>query len=74
MITNLAQRHQGFTSNVFLVTGDRTVLVDVGNGFDVVGDEPSGPEHTPRAGRGDKTVSVRSHAEPVTYLLAIERI
>ncbi|MFT4922196.1 MAG: hydroxyacylglutathione hydrolase [Haloarculaceae archaeon] len=36
MIQNLAARQQGFTSNVFLVTGDRTVLIDVGNGFDVV--------------------------------------
>ncbi len=37
MVRNLAARQQGFTSNVFLVVGDRTVLVDVGNGFDVVG-------------------------------------
>jgi glyoxylase-like metal-dependent hydrolase (beta-lactamase superfamily II) len=37
MIRNLAASQQGFTSNVFLVAGDRTVLVDVGNGFDVVG-------------------------------------
>lgn len=36
MIQNLAAGQQGFTSNVFLVTGERTVLVDVGNGFDVV--------------------------------------
>jgi glyoxylase-like metal-dependent hydrolase (beta-lactamase superfamily II) len=37
MIRNLAAAQQGFTSNVFLVADDRTVLVDVGNGFDVVG-------------------------------------
>jgi glyoxylase-like metal-dependent hydrolase (beta-lactamase superfamily II) len=37
MIRNLAAGQQGFTSNVFLVAGDRTVLVDVGNQFDVVG-------------------------------------
>jgi glyoxylase-like metal-dependent hydrolase (beta-lactamase superfamily II) len=37
MIKNLAAAQQGFTSNVFLVTGERTVLVDVGNQFDVVG-------------------------------------
>jgi glyoxylase-like metal-dependent hydrolase (beta-lactamase superfamily II) len=37
MIRNLAAAQQGFTSNVFLVAGDRTVLVDVGNDFDVVG-------------------------------------
>ena len=36
MIHNLAAGQQGFTSNVFLVPGDRTALVDVGNGFDVV--------------------------------------
>jgi glyoxylase-like metal-dependent hydrolase (beta-lactamase superfamily II) len=35
MIQNLAARQAGFTSNVFLVTGERTVLVDVGNQFDV---------------------------------------
>jgi len=37
MITNLAAGEQVFTSNVFLVTGERTVLVDVGNEFDVCG-------------------------------------
>ena len=37
MIDNLASEYRGFTSNAFLVTGDRTVLVDVGNEFDVVG-------------------------------------
>lgn len=37
MIHNLAAAQQGFTSNVFLVDGKRTVLVDTGNGFDVVG-------------------------------------
>ena len=36
MIRNIARGQQAFTSNVFLVTGDRTVLVDVGNEFDVV--------------------------------------
>jgi glyoxylase-like metal-dependent hydrolase (beta-lactamase superfamily II) len=36
MIRNLAAGQQVFTSNVFLVEGDRTVLVDVGNDFDVV--------------------------------------
>ncbi|GGN89272.1 MBL fold metallo-hydrolase [Haloarcula pellucida] len=36
MIRNLARGAQSFTSNTFLVTGDRTVLVDVGNEFDVV--------------------------------------
>mgnify|MGYP002762239860 CR=1 FL=1 len=36
MIHNLAATVQGFTSNVFLVTGERTALVDAGNDFDVV--------------------------------------
>ena len=36
MISNLAQGVQGFTSNAFLVVGDRTVLVDPGNEFDAV--------------------------------------
>lgn len=36
MIQNLATQQRGLTSNVFLVDGDRTVLVDVGSGFDVV--------------------------------------
>ncbi|WP_135302906.1 MBL fold metallo-hydrolase [Haloarcula amylovorans] len=36
MIRNLARGVQSFTSNAFLVTGDQTVLVDVGNEFDVV--------------------------------------
>jgi glyoxylase-like metal-dependent hydrolase (beta-lactamase superfamily II) len=35
MIRNLAAAVQGFTSNAFLVTGERTVLVDAGNSFDV---------------------------------------
>lgn len=34
MITNLAQGLQVFTSNAFLVEGDRTVLVDTGSNFD----------------------------------------
>jgi len=36
MIANLAASVQAFTSNVFLVSGDRTVLVDPGANFDVV--------------------------------------
>jgi glyoxylase-like metal-dependent hydrolase (beta-lactamase superfamily II) len=36
MIQNLAVGQSGMTSNVFLVTGERTVLVDVGAQFDVV--------------------------------------
>jgi len=36
MIANLAADRQVFTSNAFLVTGDRTVVVDAGNEFDAV--------------------------------------
>jgi hydroxyacylglutathione hydrolase len=36
MIENLAADVQSFTSNVFLVEGERTVLVDPGANFDVV--------------------------------------
>jgi len=36
MIANLAAEREVSTSNVFLVTGDRTVLVDAGNDFGVV--------------------------------------
>ena len=34
MVTNLAAGREVFTSNAFLVTGERTVLVDPGNDFD----------------------------------------
>ncbi|MFC7080265.1 MBL fold metallo-hydrolase [Halorussus caseinilyticus] len=36
MITNIARGVQAFTSNAFLVEGDRTVLVDTGSNFDAV--------------------------------------
>lgn len=36
MIRNLAAGQSGFTSNAFLVDGDRTLLVDTGANFDVV--------------------------------------
>lgn len=36
MVTNLAGGVQAFTSNAFLVEGERTVLVDTGANFDVV--------------------------------------
>jgi glyoxylase-like metal-dependent hydrolase (beta-lactamase superfamily II) len=37
MIANLAAGSQAFTSNAFLVDGDRTVLIDAGANFDAVG-------------------------------------
>ncbi|MFC4551527.1 MULTISPECIES: MBL fold metallo-hydrolase [Halorussus] len=36
MILNIARGVQAFTSNAFLVEGDRTVLVDTGSNFDAV--------------------------------------
>jgi len=36
MITNVAAGREVFTSNAFLVTGERTVLIDPGNDFDAV--------------------------------------
>jgi len=36
MITNVAAGRGVFTSNAFLVTGERTVLIDPGNDFDAV--------------------------------------
>lgn len=35
-VENLARNVPGFTSNAFLVDGDRTTLVDAGNDFDIV--------------------------------------
>jgi len=36
MITNLVPAAGGFSSNVFLVEGERVVVIDPGNGFDAV--------------------------------------
>ncbi|QLH83906.1 MBL fold metallo-hydrolase [Halosimplex pelagicum] len=38
MIENVARGQQVFTSNAFLVTGERTVLVDAGSEFDAAGE------------------------------------
>jgi len=38
MIRNLAAGQTGLTSNAFLVAGERSVLVDVGSGFDIASD------------------------------------
>ncbi|PSQ27540.1 flavoprotein [Halobacteriales archaeon SW_10_68_16] len=66
MIRNLAAAQQGFTSNVFLVAGDRTVLVDVGNGFDVVG---HAREHVDAL---DAVVLTHTHPDHVGTLDAVE--
>ena len=58
-IENLAADAQAFTSNVFLVTGDRTVLVDTGANFDVVG------EVDVRVGSLDAVVLTHTHRDHV---------
>jgi glyoxylase-like metal-dependent hydrolase (beta-lactamase superfamily II) len=59
MITNLAAGQTGFTSNVFLVDGERTVLIDAGSGFDVV----SGVEEA--VGDLDALVLTHTHSDHV---------
>ncbi len=65
MRQNLAATEQGFTSNVFLVAGDRTVLVDVGSGFDVVG---ATREHVDAV---DAVVLTHTHPDHVGTLDAV---
>ena len=65
MIDNLATGHRGFTSNAFLATGERTVLVDVGNEFDVVGAVRE------RGGTLDAVVLTHTHPDHVGNLSAV---
>ncbi|MFB6188935.1 MAG: MBL fold metallo-hydrolase [Halapricum sp.] len=65
MITNLAAGRQVFTSNVFLVSGERTVLVDVGNDFDVAA---AVREHTDSL---DAVVLTHTHPDHVGNLDAV---
>lgn len=62
MITNLAAGHRGFTSNAFLVTGERTVVVDPGNEFDAPGQIR---EHTDTL---DAVVLTHTHSDHVGNL------
>ncbi|WP_330631667.1 MBL fold metallo-hydrolase [Halocatena halophila] len=55
-ITNIAAGVQAFTSNAFLVTGDRTILVDAGNEFDA-------PERI-KAHTDDLDAVVLTHTHP----------
>ncbi len=66
MISNLAQGVQAFTSNVFLVSGDRTVLVDAGANFDVVEAIKS---HTAEL---DAVVLTHTHRDHVGNLAAVK--
>jgi len=65
MIRNLARGTDAFTSNVFLVTGERRVLVDVGNEFDVVG---AAREHVDDL---DAVVVTHTHYDHVENLPAV---
>ncbi|MEF8780507.1 MAG: MBL fold metallo-hydrolase [Haloferacaceae archaeon] len=65
MIRNLAADVRAFTSNAFLVVGDRTVLVDAGANFSIV---PRIREEFERAGGADGTPGldavVLTHTHP----------
>ncbi|WP_276272032.1 MBL fold metallo-hydrolase [Haloarcula litorea] len=65
MIRNLARDVTSFTSNAFLVDGDRTVLVDAGNEFDAAG---AVREH---AGGLDALVLTHTHYDHVGNLAQV---
>ena len=65
MITNLARDVRAFTSNAFLVEGDRTVLVDTGSNFDAVG------KIEERTGDLDAVVLTHTHPDHVGNLQAV---
>jgi glyoxylase-like metal-dependent hydrolase (beta-lactamase superfamily II) len=64
MIENLAAGVQAFTSNVFLVDGDRRVLIDAGANFDVV-------ERIRERGGVDAVVLTHTHPDHVGNLDAV---
>jgi glyoxylase-like metal-dependent hydrolase (beta-lactamase superfamily II) len=66
MITNLARDVRAFTSNAFLVEGERTVLVDAGSNFDAVGKIEA------RAGDLDAVVLTHTHPDHVGNLDAVK--
>lgn len=67
MVENVAAGQRVFTSNAFLVEGERTVLVDVGNDFDVVG---AVREHVDDL---DAVVLTHTHPDHVGNLDAVRR-
>jgi len=66
MAHNLAAGVQAFTSNAFLVPGDRTVLVDTGANFDAVGAIEE------RTGGLDAVVLTHTHRDHVGNLPAVK--
>lgn len=66
MIANLARDVRAFTSNVFLVDGDRPVLVDAGANFDVVDRLDS------RVDDLDAVVLTHTHPDHVGNLTAVK--
>jgi len=65
MFSNLAQGQQAFTSNAFLVGGERTVLVDAGNQFDI------GPAIENRVDSLDAIVLTHTHPDHVGNVEAV---
>ena len=65
MIDNLAQDRDVFTSNVFLVRGERTALVDPGNEFDVVSAVREHVDHL------DVVVLTHTHRDHVANLESV---
>jgi glyoxylase-like metal-dependent hydrolase (beta-lactamase superfamily II) len=65
MIQNLAAGVRAFTSNAFLVEGDRRVLVDTGANFDIT-------ERVADHGGIDAVVMTHTHADHVGNLAAVK--
>ncbi|GAB7020273.1 MBL fold metallo-hydrolase [Halostagnicola sp. A-GB9-2] len=66
MVDNLAEGVHAFTSNVFLVTGERTVVVDTGANFDAVSEIES------RVDDLDAVILTHTHKDHVGNLEAIK--
>ncbi|USZ68551.1 MBL fold metallo-hydrolase [Halorussus salilacus] len=66
MITNVARGVQAFTSNAFLVEGDRTVLVDTGANFDAE------PRIRERDADLDAVILTHTHPDHVGNLEAVK--